>query len=149
ALQDSFAAAYTARQRMVVNAGFQAGMPLLVGLFVIAVMSSGGGLYSVGFAYGVGGLLITLTWGVMTWRAERPRVRLAASGSILRGSYLYGLTTALSQLSYRSDILLLSALAPMHQVGVYAAGYKLLEPAYKVPIIGAKVVSPTLFQQNR
>jgi len=146
AMQDSVAAAYTARQRMVVNAGFQAATPIAVACCVIVAMALGGGLNAVGFAYGIGGLAVTLIWVALVFKDERPRVRLSALGSILRGSYLYGLTGMLSQLFYKSDILLLSAFAPVHQVGIYAAGYKLLDLAYKVPLIGAKVVSPALFQ---
>src|SRR5690606_14121390 len=62
AMQDSVAAAYTARQRMVVNAGFQAATPIAVACCVIVAMALGGGLNAVGFAYGIGGLAVTLIW---------------------------------------------------------------------------------------
>lgn len=147
-LQDSLMAVYTARQRMVVNAVFQGGSPVVIALFVAVAMMFGGGLNTVGVAYVVGGLMITGVWAVMTWRMEHPRVRIGSSGKILRGSYLYGLTGLISQLFYKSDILLLSALTTMPQVGIYAAGYKLLDLAYKIPILGSRVVSPAMFQQS-
>lgn len=147
-LQDSLMAVYTARQRMIVNALFQGGSPVVIAAFVAVALMLGGGLNTVGAAYVTGGLMITGVWAVMAWRAERPRVRMASSGRILRGSYLYGLTGLLSQVFYKSDILLLSALTTMPQVGIYAAGYKLLDLAYKIPVLGARVVSPALFQQS-
>lgn len=148
-LQDSIAAAYTARQRMVINAAFQAGTPIAIAILVAVALMIGGDLYSVGFMYGLAGLGATTLWLVLVFRAERPRVRFASSGEILRGSYLYGISGFLSQLFYKSDVMLLSALAPIQQVGIYAAGYKLLDLAYKAPIISAKVVSPALFVQHQ
>lgn len=149
ALQDSLMAVYTARQRMVVNAMFQGGTPIVIAAFVTVALALGGGLDGVGVGFVAGGLLVTGVWATLTWRLERPRTRLAATGGILRGSYLYGLTGLLSQVFYKSDILLLSALATMPQVGIYAAGYKLLDLANKVPVLGARVMSPALFQQSR
>lgn len=149
AVQDSLAAVHTAHQRMVVNALFQGGTPLAIAAFVALALALGGGLNGVGLGYVAGGLLITGVWGVLTWRAERPRVRMAATGGILRSSYLYGLTGLLSQIFYKSDILLLSALTSMSQVGIYSAARKLLDLVYKFPILAARVVAPALFQQSR
>lgn len=148
ALQDSLAAVHTARERMVTNALFQGGTPLAIAAFVALAFVLGGGINAVALGYVAGGLLITGFWAVLTWRAERPTVRMAATGGILRGSYLYGLTGLLSQIFYKGDILLLSALTSMSQVGVYAAAYKVLDLVYKMPILGARVVSPALFQQS-
>jgi O-antigen/teichoic acid export membrane protein len=149
AMQDSLSAVYTARQRMVVNGVFQGGAPLLIAAFVAVSLALGGGLNAVGASYVAGGMLVTVIWGAMTWRAERPRVRMAASPQILRGSYLYGLTGLLVHVFRKGDILLLSALASMPQVGIYAAGSKLLDLAYKVPMVGALAVSPALFRQDQ
>jgi len=133
----------------VINGVFQGGTPLVIAGFVAVGLALGGSLGAVGLGYVAGGLTITGVWAVLTWRAERPRVRIAATGEILRGSYLYGLTGLLSQVFYKSDILLLSALTSMSQVGIYAAAYKLLDLTYKIPILGARVVSPALFQQSQ
>jgi len=149
AVQDSLAASYTACQRMVVNGLFQGSVPVLIAIFVAAAFALGGGLNAVGTGYVAGGALVTVVWGAMAWRSEHPRVRMGMSGEIVRGSYLYGLTGVLTETFRRSDILMLSALATMPQVGIYAAGYKLLDLAYKVPMLGALVVSPTLFQQQQ
>jgi O-antigen/teichoic acid export membrane protein len=126
----------------------QGGTPLVIALFVTIGLVLGLGLEGVGIGYVAGGLLITGAWAVSTWRRERARVRLTATGTILRGSVLYGLTGLLSQVFYKADVLLLSAMATMPQVGIYAAGYKLLDLAYKIPILGARVVAPAMFQQN-
>lgn len=148
AMQDSLAAVYTARERMVVNGLFQGGTPVVIAGCVLAAIALGGGLGGVGLGYVVGGLVVTGVWGVLTWRAERPTVRLARTGEIVRKSYLYGLTGLLGQIFYRIDLILLSVLATMPQVGMYAAAYKLLDLAAKVPVLGARVVSPKLFQQS-
>ena len=149
AMQDSLSAVYTARQRMVVNALYQGGAALVIAVLVVAAIVLGAGLNGVGFGYLAGGLLVTLVWAAQTSRTEKPRVRLAATREILRGSYLYGFTGLLVHIFRRGDILLLSVLTSMPQVGIYAAGSKLLDLAYKVPMVGALVVSPTMFQQSQ
>jgi O-antigen/teichoic acid export membrane protein len=149
AVQDSLAAVFTARERMVVNGFFQGGTPIAIAGCVLAAIGLGGGLRAVGLGYVLGGLAVTGLWGAMTWKAERPSVRLETTPAIVRKSYLYGLTGLLGHAFYRVDLILLSVLATMPQVGVYAAAYKILDLAAKIPILGGRVVSPKLFQLSQ
>jgi O-antigen/teichoic acid export membrane protein len=149
AAQDSLAAVYIARERMGVNAAFQGGTPIFIGLLVTGVLMQDQGLPSVGAAYVTGGILVTTLWIAVTWRAVPPRLKLGTSIGILRKSYLYGLTNLLVHVFRKGDILLLSVFTSMSQVGIYAAASKLLDLAFKVPLLAAYVVSPALFKQSQ
>jgi O-antigen/teichoic acid export membrane protein len=148
AIQDSLSAVYTARQTMAINALFQGGVSIVIAFFVAVVIFLGYGLFGVVAAYVIGGGLVSCIWFALTIRHTRPTIRLSAFPSILRGSYLYGLTGLLNQVFRRGDILLLSIFSSLSQVGVYAAAVKLLDFAYKIPLLGAYVVSPELFKQE-
>jgi O-antigen/teichoic acid export membrane protein len=52
----------------------------------------------------------------------------------------------LRQLFFRIDIIVLSAMVTMRDVGIYAAGYKLLELFVKIPALITRVFAPTLFE---
>jgi O-antigen/teichoic acid export membrane protein len=146
--QDSLAAVFMARERMSTNAFFQGSTPILIGLLVGTALLLGHGLPAVGVAYVTGGTIVTVIWIVLTWKIERPRLRLSSSARILKKSYLYGLTNLLVHVFRKGDILLLSVFASMSQVGVYAAAAKLLDLAFKIPLLGAYVVSPALFKRS-
>lgn len=148
ALQDSLAAAHTAEQRMLTNAVFQGGVALTVALFVGGAILLGAELITVAYCYVAGGALVTAAWIALSRKRWRPKVVLAEVRSIVAGSYLYGLTGLLVHVFRKGDILLLSALGSMSQVGIYAAASKLLDLAYKIPYLGSLVVSPEMFKQN-
>lgn len=148
AIQDSFSAVYTSKQRMVVNGIFQGGAPLIIAIFVALAIYYDLGLQAVGIGYVFGGLILVLFWAKFVWKLERPRVRLSNAFKILGNSYLYGLTGLLTHVFRKGDVLFLSLLTTMPQVGIYAAASKLLDFAYKIPMVGALVVSPSLFKQS-
>lgn len=148
AVQDSLAAAHTAQQRMAINALFQGGVALVIAAFVAIAILSDKGLFGVGVSYVLGGLVVTCVWWWVTSRRTRPRVLLASSKEIIRNSYQYGLTGMLVHIFRKGDIILLSVFSTMPQVGIYAAAAKLLDLAYKIPMLGTLVVSPEMFKQN-
>lgn len=145
-LQETLAAAHAARQTMHISALFQAFSPLLIAVLVGLSFLFERGLLGIGLAYVLGAALVSLSWLYLMTRGETVRVNLRAIPAILKGSYLYGISGLMSQALYKADILLLSLLTSMQTVGIYAAGYKLLDLAYKVPILGMRVVSPTLYK---
>ena len=89
-LQDLLAAVHAAEQHMEVNAVFQGGTPLMIGLLGWFLIRPEVGVNSVAWAYLTGGLLVALIWMGQTFRRVRPRVELGRIWPIVKGSYLYG-----------------------------------------------------------
>ncbi len=144
--QDSLAAVNSARQSMHISAIFQGLGPLVVGILVLVTSIGTINLNIIAACYLGGTGLITLYWWFYTQRIEKPTVQLKLIPGILKESSWYGMTNVLAQLFYKSDILLLTVFATMTQVGIYAAGYKILDVAYKIPILAVRVFSPPLFK---
>lgn len=146
-LHETLSSVYVARQQMEVSAFFQS----LNAILILALTSTG--LYAVAqlevvaYAYVSTGLVIAAVWAWLCFRSVRPRIRLGALPRILAGSWLYSLHGLLTQLFQRLDILLLAVFRPMPEVGLYAAGYKLLDLGFKLPIMAVRVVAPVLFEQ--
>lgn len=148
ALQDTLAAVNTSRLQMHRSAAYQASTPLLVLVLVAIVTARSESLLAVGWCYALGGLAVTLVWGWQIFRDEHPRVALRSSGAILRGSYLYGTTGALFQVSFRIEVVLLSLLRDVAEAGLFAAANRITEVGMKVAILGARVTAPVLFHQS-
>ena len=146
-VQDSLAAVNSARQTMHVSALFQGIGPLVVGVFVYLASWGELTLNAIAACYLAGTGFITLCWWLHTHRAEKPQVNLALVPGILRKSSWYGASNVLSQLFYKSDIIFLTFFSTMPQVGIYAAGYKILDIAYKIPILAVRVFSPPMYKQ--
>lgn len=148
-VQDSLAAVNSARQSMHVSALFQGVGPLVVGALVLIASLRGISLNAIAVCYLAGTGSITMLWWWHTHRSEGPSVNLPLIPGILKKSAWYGASNVLAQLFYKSDILFLTAFSTMPQVGIYAAGYKLLDIAYKIPILAVRVFSPPMYKQHR
>lgn len=149
ALQESLASVNSARLQMHINAAFQAATPLAVLAFVAIAMVGDVSLSGIAWSYVLACLLVSAVWTWKTFRAERPRLELARTPEIIRGSWHYGLSGLLYQMSYRVEVIALSLFGSMVEVGLFAAADRLADIAMKVSILGSRVVSPVLFRQSR
>jgi O-antigen/teichoic acid export membrane protein len=145
--QDSLAAVNAARNRMYVTALFQGAAPVAIGAGVLLLRSPS--LIAVGAAYLLGGGLVTGVWALRMFLAERPRVELGRTREILRGSWHYGLTGGLSQVYWRTDVMLLPLLRGFQEVGLFAAADKISDLGFKVGILCTRVLTPVLFEQSQ
>lgn len=148
-MQDSLAAVNSARESMHVSALFQGVGPLIVGMLVFVASWNGISLNAIAICYLAGTGSVTLLWWLHTQKAEKPTINLLLIPGILKKSSWYGATNVLAQLFYKSDIIFLSFFSTMPQVGIYAAGYKILDIAYKIPILAVRVFSPPMYKQFR
>ncbi len=148
ASQESLAAVYVAKQRMEVNAFFQGVTPLIILALAWFFVSSEKGITTVAIAYVGGAFIVNIIWAIFCFKEIRPTIKIRDSWKIIKGSYQFGLSGLLSQIFLKIDILMLSFLRDMAEVGMYAAGYKLLDFAYKIPIMAMRVFSPLLFQKS-
>lgn len=149
ALQESLASVNSARLQMHINAAFQAATPLAVLAFVAIVMLGDVSLAGIAWSYVLACLLVTGVWTWKTFRAEHPRLDLARTREIVRGSWHYGLSGLLYQMSYRIEVIALSLFGSMVEAGLFAAADRLADIAMKVSVLGSRVVSPVLFRQSR
>lgn len=147
-VQDSLVSVYAAQQRMEINAFYQGITPLVICGFAWFLVGADEGINRVGWAYVAGGALVTLVWSAITFRRVRPRLDVRGMPAVLKGSYQYGLTGLLGMAFQRIDLLLLSLLREMSEVGIYAAGAKLLDLAFKIPVLASRVAAPLLFQKS-
>jgi O-antigen/teichoic acid export membrane protein len=106
-------------------------------------------LAQIGWAYVVGGALVTGVWIWQLLRVEKPTVELGRSAEILRGSYLYGIGGFLYQASYRVEVMALSVMSGMADVGLFAAADKFTDIGVKVALLGSRVTAPLMFNQSR
>ena len=149
AVQDSLAAVYAAHQRMHVSALFQGAIPVAILACVAIATQFAHQLETIAWAYIAGAALVVSIWTWRTFLAEHPRVEMRRAGEILRGSYLYGITGVLYQIILRIDLVLLSLLREMSEVGLFAASDKLADMGLKAGTLSARVISPVLFAQSR
>lgn len=147
-MQDSLAGVYAVRGNMHVTALFQGAAPVAIIICILLAGLESESLAAVGIAYLVGSGLVSGIWAVRTWRVEKARVELSRTGEILRGSWHYGLTGALSQVYLRVDLLLLPLLRNLSEVGLFAAADKLTDLGLKVGVLGTRVLAPVLFAQS-
>jgi O-antigen/teichoic acid export membrane protein len=149
AVQSELAAVYSSYQTMQVNAIFQGLAPVAV--LIVYFMYAAGGLTltDVGFAYVIGGAFVTTAWFAYTLRRIRPQVSIQGIRETLRSSYQYALSGILGQVYFKTDIVMLSALAGLREAGIYAAAFKLVELVYKVAVLSSRVFAPALFKASR
>jgi O-antigen/teichoic acid export membrane protein len=148
-IQDSLAAVNAARQTMHVTALFQGAAPVAIAICILATGVTSNSLAAVGIAYVIGSGVVTGLWAWRTFLTEHPRVELRRTGEILRGSWHYGLTGAMSQVYWRVDLLLLPLLRNLAEVGLFAAADKLIDLGLKVGVLCTRVLAPVLFEQSR
>jgi PST family polysaccharide transporter len=148
-LQESLAGANAARHQMYINAIYQAATPMAVLALVVLAATRPVSLEAVGWAYVIGSALVTAVWTWQTFRAEKPRVDFTQTANIIRGSYLYGLGGFLYQVSYRVEVMALSLMRGMAEVGTFAAADKFTDVGVKVALLGSRVTAPLLFNQSR
>lgn len=147
-MQNVLAAVFSSYQTMQVNAFFQGLAPVAI-LAVYFVYSAGDvGLDDVGFAYIIGGGLVTGAWFGYTLRRITPRVSAVGIRETLRSSYQYGLSGILGQIYFKSDVVMLSALAGLKEAGIYAAAFKLVDLVYKVAVLSVRVFAPAIFKAS-
>lgn len=147
-VQDSLASVHAAEQRMEVNAFYQGLTPAVICLLAYFSVTRDQGIRTVAYAYLAGSGAVTAVWLALVWIRIKPWIDFRGAPEILKGSYQYGLTGLLGQAFLKIDILLLSLLRDMTEVGIYAAAAKLFDLANKIPILSVRVVAPLLFQKS-
>lgn len=147
-VQESLAAVYTASRRNWFNAVFQAAVPVTIFVVVLVFVLPQPSLNRAGMAYVAGSAVPTAIWLWLAIRSHTPRVDASRFKSILRGSYLYGVTALLSYSSFKSGILLLLVLSSAREVAFFAAAFKLVELGYKIPILANRLIAPHLFADS-
>lgn len=147
-MHDTLAASYAARQRMHVNALFQSASPVAILLLVLLVPLDQWQLAGAGAAYLCGVFLVTAVWFTLVWREHRPELRLRSMPGLLKGSAVYGVAGLLDQLGQRIDILIVSMLRPMSEVGLYVAAHRIFEVCMKAGVVASRAVIPMLFKVN-
>ena len=149
AIQESLAAGYQAKQKMEINAFYQGITPVFVLVLIYFFTNPPVELNSIAwmFVFGVG--FVTLIWLIHTWFVVSPKVNISSVGSIIKGSYLFGLSDLLAIIFFRIDTIMLSIFKDMTAVGAYSVSYKMLEIVYKIPVIFSVVMMPILFASSK
>jgi O-antigen/teichoic acid export membrane protein len=147
-LQNELASVYSSFQTMQVNAVFQGLAPVLILLLYFVYSANDLTLSDVGYAYIIGGAIVTGVWFVYTFRRVRPTVNAQDIRQTLRSSYQYGLSGILGQVYFKTDVVMLSALAGLREAGIYAAAFKLVELVYKVAVLSGRVFAPAMFKAS-
>ena len=147
-LQNHLSAVYASYQTMHVSAFYMGIAPvaILVAYFFYSWQELT--LPDVGFAFVVGSGIVTGAWFASTLRRVRPHVRPGSIKTALRGSYPYGLSGILFQVFFKADVVLISMLAGVHEAGIYAAAFKLVDLVGKVSVLAGRVFSPTIFKSS-
>jgi O-antigen/teichoic acid export membrane protein len=145
---DTLAAVYSAQQRMHVNALFQASAPIVILALILLMPLRDWQLAGVGAAYVGGMAIVNAVWLTLVWREHMPQVRLRLSFTMLKGSFFYGLAGLIDQFTQRIDILVLSMVRPMAEVGLFVAAHRIFEVCMKVGVVAARAVIPMLFKVN-
>jgi O-antigen/teichoic acid export membrane protein len=133
---------------MWVNAFYQGLAPILILVLYFAFAAQEVTLEDVGLVYVIGGAAVTGIWVVYTLRHVWPRITLHGLRSTVRSSYSYGITGVLGHVYFKTDIIMLTALAGLREAGIYAAAFKLLELVFKVAVLVGRVFAPAIFKAN-
>jgi O-antigen/teichoic acid export membrane protein len=128
-----------------INALFQTAVPVTILVAVLVLVRPHPSLTRTSLAFAIGSALPTALWLALTISTIAPRVDRARFGSILRGSWLYGMNTLLLYASFKSGVLLLTALSSARDVAFFAAALKFVDLGYKIPIMANRLVAPRLF----
>jgi O-antigen/teichoic acid export membrane protein len=148
AAQNGLAAVYSSYQTMQTSAWYQGLAPVVIVAIYFVFVAGHLSLPDVGLAYVFGGALVTGIWMMVTLRRIRPRVTVGTVRATLRSSYQYGLTGILGHVYFKSDVVMLTALAGLREAGIYAAAFKLVELVFKVAVLVGRVFAPALFKAH-
>ncbi|HZD53811.1 MAG TPA: oligosaccharide flippase family protein, partial [Woeseiaceae bacterium] len=142
------ASVYACFQTMWVSGFFQGIAP--VGILVIYLLYAADGvsLEKIGFAYVIGGGLVTAFWLVLTLRRVRPRFLPANAWAVLKRSNQYAISNVLAQVHFKAGVVMISALAGIREAGIFAAAYKLVELVSKFAIVAGRVFAPAIFRAS-
>jgi len=117
----------------------------LVGLALsFVVLQMGFGLLAVVTAAITGGVLNLLIAGYFSCRFVRIRFRfdLPIMRSLVRGSLPLGLSAIMAVIYFRVDLLMLSWMKPLEDVGIYGAAYRIVEIAAVIPALFLGTIFP-------
>lgn len=148
ALQNQFAAVFASYQTMHVNAFFQGLSPLVILGFFLVYSARDLALSDVGYAYVIGGAVISGMWFAYTLRRLRPRFSAPHVFSTLRSSYPYALSNILGQVHFKTDVVMLAALGGVREAGIYAVAAKLIDLVSKVALLFSRVFAPAIFKAS-
>jgi O-antigen/teichoic acid export membrane protein len=109
-------------------------------------LASGASLPVVTAAFPVAGFAGLSLWLAVTSRRLPPRFERGSLGPVLRDTALYGGMYVCSLLTFRQGIVVLSLFRGGVEVAGYAAGYRLLEVASKIPLVLSMALVPLMFR---
>ncbi|HEX7062210.1 MAG TPA: oligosaccharide flippase family protein [Woeseiaceae bacterium] len=147
-LQTTLASVYSCYQTMAINGLFQGAAPLGILVVWLLLPRDGISLEHVGFAYVIGGAAVTAGWLAFTLKRVRPKFELAATLDVLKRSNQYAISNLLSQIYFRTDVVMLSAIGGIREAGIYAAAYKLVELVSKTAVVAGRVFAPAIFKAS-
>jgi O-antigen/teichoic acid export membrane protein len=96
------------------------------------------------FAIGQGAELGWLTWRMPGMHTRPAHARLLQARSLLRQAMPFAAAFLALTVFYKFDVLLLQRLQSTHVVGVYAAGYKLVDIVHALAVVAAAALYPRL-----
>src|SRR5690606_37172189 len=143
-LPNHLSSVYASYQTMHVSAFYMGIAPVVILIVYFFYSREELTLPDVGFAFVVGSGIVTGAWFASTLRRVRPHVRPGSIKTALRGSYQYGLSGILFQVFFKVDVVLLSMFAGVHEAGIYAAAFKLVDLVGKVSVLAGRVFSPAI-----
>ncbi len=147
-VQTNVGAVYSCYQTMQINAIFQGLAPLAILAVYFIYAADELALEDVGWAYVIGGGLVTGVWLILSFRRVRPTWNARHIVDTARSSTQYALSNILGNIYYRADVVLLSALAGVREAGIYAAAFKLVELVLKFAVVAGRVFAPAIFKAS-
>lgn len=147
-LQGALSSVYASYQTMQITAFFQGLAPIAILLAYLVFSANELDLPDVGYAFLIGSGSVTGAWFVFTLQKIRPRLTAAGIRETFFSSYQYGLTGVLGHVFYKTDIIMLSALAGLKEAGIYAAAFKLVELVQKIAVLAGRVFAPVIFKAS-
>jgi len=141
---DGFKSVFQARLQMQYAAVGEAAGSLLVLLLSFVVLMAGYGLMAVVSAYVAGSGLNLFLNGIFSRRFVRIRLRFDRPDiwRLIRGAVPLGLSAIMAIIYFRVDLLMLSWMKPMEDVGIYGAAYNIVEMSSVIPVLFLGTVFP-------
>lgn len=147
-VQELLGAVYTARQKMGLNAVFQAAMPMAILAVTGVLVIPDPTLPRLAIAFIVGAGIVTGLWTWQVWRTEGPKVRISEIGSTLRDCAHYGITGLAWNVYVRIGVLVLTFASTIEEVAFYAVAFKLIDLFFKVAVLANRVIAPRLYADS-
>lgn len=147
-MQELLGAVYTARQRMGLNAVFQAAMPVAILALTAVLVIPQPTLPRLAMSFIGGAAVVTTLWTWQTWQREHPQVRLGEIPAILRACFHYGVSGLVWNAYLRIGVLVLTFVSGSTEVAFFAAAYKLIDLAFKIAVLTNRVVAPRLYADS-